>query len=102
MTPGQTRTSMSSLSGSQKAKISADIASEAAAFADRAEKFINEAWDRGLTVYVSRPLGAAKIKARDAVDRTKVLRRSGDGALLFGFGARVWRLSVADHLAARN
>ena len=77
------------------------MANDSAAFGDRVEVFLNLAWDRGLTVYVSRPNAAAKISAKAAADRSKVISRNEFGDVLFGHGARVWRLSPADHIAAR-
>jgi hypothetical protein len=72
-----------------------------ATFADRAEAFIHKAMDRGLTVYVSRPAAAAKIRALPKSERAKVIRRSTDGELLFGMGARTWKLCPADDIRAR-
>lgn len=70
-------------------------------FADRAEAFINMAWDKGLTVYVSRPVAAAKIKPQPIDRRQEVLRRDAAGNVLFGYGKRVWKLCPDDHIAAR-
>jgi hypothetical protein len=71
------------------------------AFADKVEAFINNAWDKGLTVFVSRPIAAAKIKPLLHDQRATVLRRAGND-IYFGYGKRCWKLCPADHIAARK